>query len=104
MESRKSGNSRIKGESGKIIIATPEDFPQNIPTCPECGGKMGSAGSEWRCPYCCRRTKKVKRGKERDRSAYPLHCGERTLSMGINFVCRVCGRTKRKYLVKNTSY
>jgi tRNA(Ile2) C34 agmatinyltransferase TiaS len=63
MGKKACGHRDHKGDSGKVIIATIEDFPKSErPVCPECGSSNPvSRGAEWSCNECGRRWGKIKR-------------------------------------------
>jgi tRNA(Ile2) C34 agmatinyltransferase TiaS len=63
MENGKSRNCSSESESGKIVIATIDDFPKDkTPPCIECGSTLTkSKGEEWKCTECGRRWRKIMR-------------------------------------------
>ena len=97
MENGKSGNRCVEGKSGKIVIATIDDFPDARPSCPECGWRMSSKGEEWSCSNCGRRVKKViRRLINREGNPECPECGVHMSSAGINWLCRGCWKNIRK--------
>ena len=101
MENRTSGNSGTESKSGKIIIATVEDFPRarkERPPCPECGSLyISSRGIEWECRECGRRYLKKKRGVYYTDKPDCIYCGSKHIqSQSPNWFCCDCMRSFRK--------